>query len=71
MDYIYQSTIHFSKGDTECVLKCTKIPENKPMVICPRRTDHKLNANIRNLVMVLTKKGGIISTHALCLITNS
>ena len=28
------------------------------MVICSRQTAHKLNTNIRNLVMVLTKKRG-------------
>ena len=38
------------------------------MVICLRHTAHQLNTDIRNLVVVLTKKGGRISTHALCLI---
>ena len=29
MDYISQSPIHYSKGNCECVLKCTKFPEKK------------------------------------------
>ena len=64
MYYISKLPIRCSKGDIKCVLKCTKFPGNKPRVICLRQTDHQLNTDTRNLVMVLTKKWGRISSHA-------
>ena len=70
MNYISQSPINCSKGNIQCVLKCTTLPEKQPMVIFSRRTAHQLNTDIRNTVIDLTKKMYKISTHALCLTTN-
>ena len=55
MEYILQSPIHCLKVNLKCVLKFTNF-SNK-MVLCSRQIDHQLNTNIRNLVLVLTKKG--------------
>ena len=57
MYHISQSPTHFSKGNLKCVLNCTKFPEKNSMVICSRQTDHQLDTNTRNLVLVLTKRG--------------
>ena len=70
MDYISQSPIRCLKVNLKFVLKCTKFPGGNPMVICSRRTAHQLNTDTKNLVLVLTKKGGRISSHTQCLTTN-
>ena len=46
MDYIYKSTIHCSKENLKCVLKCTKFPEKKGNGYRSRT----------NLVLILTNK---------------
>ena len=58
MDYISQSPIYCWKVNIKCVLKCTKLTEKNPMVICSRQTSHQLNTDTINLEMVLTKKKG-------------
>ena len=70
MDYISQSPIRCSKGNIKCVLNYTKFPVKQANGYMFKKTAHQLNTNIRNLVMVLTKKRGRISTHTLCLTTD-
>ena len=43
MDYISQSPIHCSKVNFKYVLKCTKCPEKKAMIICLRKLSACLN----------------------------
>ena len=77
LSLIYTYELHFRithslfKRISQICSKVHQISLKKTMVICSRQNAHQLNTSIRNLVMVLKKKGGRISTHALCLTTNS
>ena len=70
MEYISQSPTHCSRGNPECVLKCTKFPQKQDndYMFLPNRS------SIKQRYIELedfSKKGGRISTHALFLITSS
>ena len=70
MAYISQSPTHYSKGNLEYVLQCTKFLDKQTNGYIFQ----KKSSSIKQLYMKLGdffKKKGRISTHALCLIMMS
>ena len=70
MEYISQSPTHCSKGNIECVLKCTKFPQKQANSYMFQTKRSSIKQQYMKLGDCL-KKEVIISTHALCLITSS
>ena len=76
-NYLFLQKIHIPithslfKKQYQMCSKVHRISCKNPMVIYSRRNAHQLNTDTRNLALVLTKKGGRISSHAQCLTTNS
>ena len=71
MDYISQSPTHFSKVNIECVLKCTKFPQKQANGYMFQTNCSSIKQRCIKLGDGFQKRGGIISTHALFLITIS
>ena len=71
MDYIYQSSSHCSKGNLECVLKCTKFTGKQANGYMVETNCSSIEHIYKKLGDDFNKKGGRIRTHALFLITSS
>ena len=67
MDYIPQSPTHCSKGNIECVLKCTKFPGKQANGYMFKKTSNQLNTNIRNLVNSFGKSNFLVLLGDQCL----
>ena len=68
MYYISQTPTHSSKGNLECVLKCTKFPGKQASVYMSKKKCSSIEHWYKKLGDVFNKKRGKISTHALFLI---
>ena len=68
MDYISQSPTHFSERNLGCVLQCTKFPDKQTNGYIFQTNCSSIKQRYMKLGYGLQKKGGRISTHALCLI---
>ena len=70
IDYISQSPIHCSKVDLKCVLKSTNFPGKQANGYMFETNCSSIEHQLKKLGDGFNKKGGRISTHSLCLITN-
>ena len=71
MDYISQSPTHSSKGNLECVLKCTSLTVKQDNGYMFGTNYPSIEHQYEKLGDGFKPKRGRISTHALCLITSS
>ena len=64
MDYLSKSPNHCSKGLLNFVLKCTKTPGKKSIGYMFKKKCSSLGQRYKHLLLVLTEKGGIKSSHS-------